>query len=96
MFPGATLTPRRARHPLHTAFRTVDAADYCEIATIDADRRAVLDLCAPSLRPSHMTSRSLSNNSLKHLQILWRGNSGMDYLHVSDKAVTTWSGKSRT
>ena len=44
--PGATLAPRRARHPLHTAFRTVDAADYCEIATVDVDRRAVLDLCA--------------------------------------------------
>ena len=41
---GATLAPRRARHPLHTAFRTVDAADYCEIATVEADRRAVLDL----------------------------------------------------
>ncbi len=39
-----TLAPRRARHALHTAFRTVDAADYSEIVTVDADRRAVLDL----------------------------------------------------
>ena len=42
--PGVTLAPRRARHALHTAFRTVDAADYSEIVTVDADRRAVLDL----------------------------------------------------
>lgn len=36
------LSSRRARHPLHTAFRAIDAGDYGEIATIDADGRAVL------------------------------------------------------
>ncbi len=36
------LSARRARHPLHTAFRVADARDYSEIATVDADGRAVL------------------------------------------------------
>ncbi|KAG2501358.1 hypothetical protein HYH03_001148 [Edaphochlamys debaryana] len=35
--------PRRARHPLHTAFRTLDAASYADIATV-AVERVVLDL----------------------------------------------------
>ncbi|KAK9811850.1 hypothetical protein WJX72_011159 [[Myrmecia] bisecta] len=42
---GNALHPRRAKHALHTAFRTVDATDYTEIATLDADQRCVLDLC---------------------------------------------------
>lgn len=28
----------RARHPLHTAFRTLDATTYAEISTIDVER----------------------------------------------------------
>ncbi len=39
---GVELSSRRARHPLHTAFRAIDASSYGEIATIDADGRAVL------------------------------------------------------
>ncbi|KXZ51678.1 hypothetical protein GPECTOR_11g13 [Gonium pectorale] len=35
--------PRRARHPLHAAFRTLDAATYADIATV-AVERVVLDL----------------------------------------------------
>ena len=38
------LAPRRSRHPLHTAFRTMDATDYTEISTVDAEGRALLDL----------------------------------------------------
>lgn len=40
---AALLHPRRRRHPLATAFRTVDARSYSEIATVDVER-AVLDL----------------------------------------------------
>ncbi|GFR42555.1 hypothetical protein Agub_g3434, partial [Astrephomene gubernaculifera] len=35
--------PRRARHPLHAAFRTLDAASYGDIATVGVER-VVLDL----------------------------------------------------
>ncbi len=40
------LSARRARHPLHIAFRAVDARDYSEIATTEADGRAVLRFVA--------------------------------------------------
>ena len=40
---AALLHPRRRRHPLAAAFRTVDARTYAEIATVDVER-AVLDL----------------------------------------------------
>jgi hypothetical protein len=40
---AALLHPRRRRHPLATAFRTVDGRTYSEIATVDVER-AVLDL----------------------------------------------------
>lgn len=39
------LNPRRGRHPLHSAFRTLDASDYTDVATVDVDNRCVLDLC---------------------------------------------------
>lgn len=39
----AALNPRRVRHPLFAAFRTMDAVDYSDIATTPVDR-CVLDL----------------------------------------------------
>lgn len=42
--PTAMLSStRRTRHSLHTAFRTLHASDYTEIATVEVDR-CVLDL----------------------------------------------------
>lgn len=41
--PMMILNPRRARHPLHKSFRTLDAASYADIALVDVER-AVLDL----------------------------------------------------
>lgn len=32
------LNPRRARHPLHCAFRVVDTAGWAEVATVDVQR----------------------------------------------------------
>lgn len=40
---SSALAPRRARHPLASAFRTLDATSYTEIATVPVDR-IVLDL----------------------------------------------------
>ncbi len=40
---GTLFHPRRAAHPLHAAFRTLDAASYADIATVPVDR-VVLDL----------------------------------------------------
>uniref|UniRef100_A0A7N0U836 LisH domain-containing protein n=1 Tax=Kalanchoe fedtschenkoi TaxID=63787 RepID=A0A7N0U836_KALFE len=40
---NSAMHPRRVRHPLYSAFRTVDAVNYSEIATIPIDR-CVLDL----------------------------------------------------
>lgn len=40
---NAALNPKRQRHPLWAAFRTLDAADYSDIATVPVDR-CVLDL----------------------------------------------------
>ncbi|KAK9813653.1 hypothetical protein WJX73_001935 [Symbiochloris irregularis] len=42
------VSARRARHSLHTAFRTVDACGYTEIATVGMDGRMVLDLAVDS------------------------------------------------
>ncbi|BDA44801.1 probable DDB1- and CUL4-associated factor 1 [Coccomyxa sp. Obi] len=42
---GALLNPKRAKQPLHAAFRTVDATDFSEIGTISTEGRCVLDLC---------------------------------------------------
>lgn len=39
----SALHPRRSRHPLASAFRTMDAVDYTDIATTSVDR-CVLDL----------------------------------------------------
>ncbi|XP_024528210.1 DDB1- and CUL4-associated factor homolog 1-like isoform X2 [Selaginella moellendorffii] len=40
---GMALNSKRARHPLFSAFRTIDAVDYSDIATTQVDR-CVLDL----------------------------------------------------
>lgn len=40
---GSLFHPRRAAHPLHAAFRTLDATSYADIATVPVDR-VVLDL----------------------------------------------------
>ncbi|KAL9676092.1 hypothetical protein QQ045_004305 [Rhodiola kirilowii] len=40
---NTAIHPRRVRHPLYSAFRTVDAVSYSEIATIPVER-CVLDL----------------------------------------------------
>lgn len=42
---NAALNPKRQRHPLWAAFRTLDASDYSDIATVPVDR-CVLDLAA--------------------------------------------------
>ncbi|KAG2449728.1 hypothetical protein HYH02_005255 [Chlamydomonas schloesseri] len=40
---SALFHPRRARHPLHTAFRSLDAGTYADIATVPLER-VVLDM----------------------------------------------------
>ena len=40
---SALFHPRRARHPLHTAFRSLDAGAYTDIATVPLER-VVLDM----------------------------------------------------
>lgn len=35
---SSLLAPRRARHPLHAAFRVMDTSGWGEVATVDAER----------------------------------------------------------